>query len=296
MAMVKAILSLAVSVAVLVDSATATSYTVGGSGRGWDSSTDLHAWASLQTFLVGDALIFNYPPNHDVVEVSKTDYDACRGSNPLESHTGGNTVVPLTSPSNRYFICGTMGHCSHGMKVEIHTLAASALSPENSPLASPSSMPPVTLSSRSPESGALAPVTLSPAPAPAPIDALQSKSGTFAPRSSPAPMEDDALQCSPSPEIGDLMPVTLSPAPAPIDAPRSSPAPMDDDDALESSPTLGSGAVQSPLGSSDGSFRVVPSAKSLENSAPPSYPAARIDALIQCLVGFGFTMVMLHTL
>ncbi|KAI4322573.1 hypothetical protein L6164_022251 [Bauhinia variegata] len=126
----------ALLVAILVKLAMATNRIVGGPNGGWDTNSNLQAWASSQNLLVGDNLVFQYPPNHDVVEVSKADYDSCRPSNPIQSYNGGATSIPLSSPGKRYFICGTLGHCSQGMKVEIDTLASAASSA--SPAASPS--------------------------------------------------------------------------------------------------------------------------------------------------------------
>lgn len=94
--------------------------------------------------------VFQYPPNHDVVEVTKADYDSCQPTNPIQSYNDGATTIPLTSPGQRYFICGTIGHCSQGMKVEVNTLATAttsatpAASPEDSttsPAESPEEIP-----------------------------------------------------------------------------------------------------------------------------------------------------------
>ena len=81
--------------------------------------------------------VFQYPPNHNVVEVKKADYDSCQPTNPIQSYSDGTTNIPLTSPGKRYFICGKIGHCSQGMKVEIDTLA-SASATSDSPAESPS--------------------------------------------------------------------------------------------------------------------------------------------------------------
>ncbi|KAG6657840.1 hypothetical protein CIPAW_04G118500 [Carya illinoinensis] len=124
----------------LIKLAMAVNYTAGGQTGGWDTTTNLQTWASSQSFLVGDNLIFLYAPNHDLLEVSKTDYDSCQASNPIQSYSGGTTTIPLSSPGKKYFICGTLGHCSQGMKVEIDTLAGSA-----SAAASPSANPPASL-------------------------------------------------------------------------------------------------------------------------------------------------------
>ncbi|OIW09241.1 hypothetical protein TanjilG_26454 [Lupinus angustifolius] len=139
-------------VAILIKLAIATNHIVGGPNGGWDANSDLQTWASSIPFSVGDNLIFQYPPNHDVVEVSKADYESCQPSNPIQSYNDGTTTIPLTSSGKRYFICGTIGHCSQGMKVEIDTLdsATSSASPEPSP--SPAFSPDVsTIPSSAPE-------------------------------------------------------------------------------------------------------------------------------------------------
>ncbi|XP_041003966.1 uclacyanin 1 [Juglans microcarpa x Juglans regia] len=184
MAMLRTLMSLAIS-GMLIKLAMAASYTVGGLNGGWDTTTNLQTWASSQSFVVGDNLIFQYAPNHDVVEVSKADYDSCQANNPIQSYNGGTTTIPLSSPGSRYFVCGTLGHCSQGMKVEIDTLAASAPT-----TASPPAIPPASS------------VTLVPTPAP--------ESST----SSPAPV--------PAPESTSPQLLTPSPSDSPLGSPASS--------------------------------------------------------------------------
>ncbi|GLT96559.1 hypothetical protein SLE2022_141710 [Rubroshorea leprosula] len=138
--------------ALLMQLAVATNYTVGGPSGGWDTSSDLQTWASSQTFSAGDNLIFQYTPNHDVLEVTKSDYNNCQSSNALQSYNDGNTIIPLTSVGKRYFICGTIGHCLQGMKVEIDTLATSSLSPSESPIPVDAVIPPLPSESKSPSS------------------------------------------------------------------------------------------------------------------------------------------------
>ncbi|XP_063948297.1 uclacyanin 1 [Daucus carota subsp. sativus] len=135
------------SVAVMLHNlALATEHTVGDRG-GWDTTSNLQVWASSNIFLAGDGLsftriglfnlltspptqlsgrkerYFDYKPNHNVLEVSKQDFDACRNSKPIHKYSGGKTSIHLGSAGTRYFICGTSGHCSQGMKVEINTFA-----------------------------------------------------------------------------------------------------------------------------------------------------------------------------
>ncbi|XP_031473403.1 mavicyanin-like [Nymphaea colorata] len=113
-----------VIMAVLINMGECTNHTVGAPTGNWDMSTSLQAWASFQAFHPGDTLIFRYVAIvHDVVEVPKSDFDACQVTNPLSSHNDGDTAIPLTTIGKRYFICGVPGHCNLGMKVEIETVA-----------------------------------------------------------------------------------------------------------------------------------------------------------------------------
>ncbi|GMI88441.1 hypothetical protein HRI_002513400 [Hibiscus trionum] len=183
-----------VCLAMLVQLAMAATHTVGGANGGWDSSTDVQTWVASHKFSVGDNLLFQYTPNHDVLEVTKADYDSCQTSSPLGTYSDGNTLVPLTSPGKRYFICGTIGHCSQGMKIEINTLATS---PSIPPSASP------------------APKT-SPSPAKTPESTAGSPSSTLSPETSPSATPS----VSPAPEMSPL--TTKTPESAPV-----SPSPAD---------------------------------------------------------------------
>ncbi|KAM3698206.1 hypothetical protein ACB098_06G171400 [Castanea mollissima] len=184
--MLRTLMSLAIS-AMLINLAMAANYTVGGPNGGWDTSTNIQTWASSQTFLVGDNLIFQYAPSHDVVEVPKADYDSCQASNPIQSYSGGTTTIPLSSPGKRYFICGTTGHCSQGMKVQINTLATSA-----PPTPSPTIQPPTS---------EVTPLVPTPAPeesdAPSPTQTPAESTPTVLPPSpSDSSSEDPALSPS----------------------------------------------------------------------------------------------------
>ncbi|KAJ0434024.1 putative Phytocyanin domain, cupredoxin [Helianthus annuus] len=65
----------------------ATDYTVGSPSGGWDTTTDLGSWSSSQTFTVGDNLDFQFGPTHDVVEVTKDNYDSCGTGNAISTTT-----------------------------------------------------------------------------------------------------------------------------------------------------------------------------------------------------------------
>ncbi|CAH8380859.1 unnamed protein product [Eruca vesicaria subsp. sativa] len=107
----------------LIGLAVATDHTIGGPS-GWTVGTNLVTWAAGQTFSVGDNLaVFAYPSAfHDVVEVTKPEFDSCQAVKPLITFANGNSIVPLTTPGKRYFICGMPGHCAQGMKLEVNVL------------------------------------------------------------------------------------------------------------------------------------------------------------------------------
>ncbi|XP_021297686.1 uclacyanin 1 [Herrania umbratica] len=203
MAVLRTLVGLAAT-AMLIQLAMAANHTVGGPSGSWDSSTDLQTWVASQKFVVGDNLIFQYTPNHDVLEVGKTDYDSCQTSSPIQTYNNGNTVISLSSPGKRYFICGTAGHCSQGMQIEIDTLATST--------------PPVTSPSTPPAA--------SPAPETSPSPAKSPKSAPGTP-SSPDVPSTGSPGTSPSPS-------GLSPRPSTSSADRGS---------FQTSLTLGFGLV-----------------------------------------------------
>ncbi|KAL5581344.1 hypothetical protein UlMin_013786 [Ulmus minor] len=135
-------------VALITKEALAAQLLVGGS-QGWETTTDLDSWASGQTFKVGDQLVFKYSSGlHSVVELANEDaYKNCDLGTSLDSKNTGNDVLKLNKPGTRYFACGTLGHCSEGMKVKIKVVAGNASS---SPASSSSSPP--SSSSSSPSS------------------------------------------------------------------------------------------------------------------------------------------------
>ena len=47
--------------------------------------------------------VFAYPSAfHDVVEVTKPEYDSCQAVKPLITFANGNSIVPLTTPGKRF--------------------------------------------------------------------------------------------------------------------------------------------------------------------------------------------------
>ncbi|KAK8482197.1 hypothetical protein V6N13_079412 [Hibiscus sabdariffa] len=98
--------------------ALAVQYTVGDSS-GWSNTVNYQGWVQGKTFTTGDTLY----------EVSQSDYDNCNSGNALSTHSDGNTVITLSSPGSRYFICPTIGHCASGMKLAVNVVAAGGNSP-----------------------------------------------------------------------------------------------------------------------------------------------------------------------
>jgi Plastocyanin-like domain len=84
--------------------------------------------------------VFSYAPTHDVWEVTKSDYEACTSSSPLNKYSGGNTVVAFTETGSKYFYCSIPGHCSRGMKLEV--LVVSSSEPNSPPSPSADISPP----------------------------------------------------------------------------------------------------------------------------------------------------------
>ena len=139
MAAMRTILLVVAAMAVL-STASAAIYNVGEPGGAWDLSTNYDTWASSRNFQTSDQIVFKYSPQaHDVLEVSKADYDSCSTANPVTTFNSGNDVVTLTATGTRYFICGFPGHCAGGMKVKIDVIpgsSSSAPAPANGPSAS----------------------------------------------------------------------------------------------------------------------------------------------------------------
>ncbi|KAF0894371.1 hypothetical protein E2562_038488 [Oryza meyeriana var. granulata] len=108
--------------------ANAKDYTVGDS-LGWTTGVDYTAWAKGKIFNIGDTLSFQYNgAGHSVEEVSAADHSSCSASNSLRSYKDGTTIITLTKPGTRYFICGTTGHCASGMKLTVTVASLSGSS------------------------------------------------------------------------------------------------------------------------------------------------------------------------
>ncbi|TVU43433.1 hypothetical protein EJB05_09906 [Eragrostis curvula] len=140
----RALLFVVVAVAAVLGTAQGASYTVGAPAGSWDLRTNYANWASSITFRAGDQLVFKYASGaHDVLEVSKADYDSCSGSSPRATFQTGDDTVSLPAAGTRYFICGVPGHCAAGMKLAVKVEAATSTGPNPAaPSPRPVAMPP----------------------------------------------------------------------------------------------------------------------------------------------------------
>ncbi|KAL4564014.1 hypothetical protein LXL04_028063 [Taraxacum kok-saghyz] len=96
-----------------------------GDGLGWTipsgGAVAYHTWASLQTFNVGDLLVFTFTDGeHDVAEISAAAFGTCTATNPISLATNGPATLTLTTPGTHYYICTFRSHCQIGQKLAIN--------------------------------------------------------------------------------------------------------------------------------------------------------------------------------
>ncbi|CAK9326182.1 unnamed protein product [Citrullus colocynthis] len=139
--MKRAVFVMIAAVAVMEEKVLADQRHMVGGSQGWEESVDFDSWASAQTFKVGDQIVFKYNSGlHSVVELpDESSYKNCDIGNAIESKSSGNDAIKLTKSGTRYFACGTIGHCSQGMKVKIKIATGTASSTPSSPSSSSSS-------------------------------------------------------------------------------------------------------------------------------------------------------------
>ncbi|KAJ3678347.1 hypothetical protein LUZ60_002150 [Juncus effusus] len=119
-AMVYKILLAIMTIATIAQLTSATLYI-----ESWDLQTNYTKWAASHTFLTGDTITLSYSPSdHNVLEVTKSNYDSCTTTGPISTDTSGNTMINLTTTETRYFICGFSGHCSAGMKLQLDVVSS----------------------------------------------------------------------------------------------------------------------------------------------------------------------------
>ncbi|XP_073060124.1 early nodulin-like protein 14 [Primulina eburnea] len=106
----------------------AREFVVGGNKKKWEvpsSSDEFNKWAGKIRFQIGDSIVLKYDSKTDsVLEVTEENYKNCNKSNPIESHSDGNTKFTLDKGGPFFFISGAEGHCEKGQKLEIKVLSA----------------------------------------------------------------------------------------------------------------------------------------------------------------------------
>ncbi|XP_010440631.1 PREDICTED: lamin-like protein [Camelina sativa] len=111
---------LAFLVAVPVPEVTAKKYLVGDK-KFWNPNVNYAAWVQGKHFYLGDWLYFVfYRDQHNILEVSKADYERCISDHPLRNYTrgAGRDIVPLNE-TRAYYLLDGRGGCFHGMKLSV---------------------------------------------------------------------------------------------------------------------------------------------------------------------------------
>ncbi|KAL3745165.1 hypothetical protein ACJRO7_014297 [Eucalyptus globulus] len=189
-----------------------------GDVMGWtipaSGAAAYQAWASSNTFEVGDILVFNFNNGaQDVAEVTETAFGACDGANPLSISTVPPARIALTTAGQHFFICTVPGHCSSGQKVAINVTTAS---PSATPPPPSSSAAPL-LKAATPSPSASTPTSSATTPTPSP-SASTSSSSTVSPRSGTVTPTPSTVSLPPK----AATPFSATPLPSSTAAPPSS--------------------------------------------------------------------------
>ncbi|KAL3644870.1 hypothetical protein CASFOL_010050 [Castilleja foliolosa] len=131
-----------------------------GDNAGWTiiGNVDYNTWASSKTFQIGDTLMFEYDRRfHNVLQVSRSDFHSCNAAAPISTYATGNDSIVIRNPGHYYYICGFVGHCQAGQKVDIRVPRSHR--PAIVPISSPVQVPQGT---EGPEPSPAGPVAPSP--------------------------------------------------------------------------------------------------------------------------------------
>ncbi|XP_058103587.1 mavicyanin-like [Magnolia sinica] len=108
---------------VLIGSAIATEHQVGDKA-GWTlppNPSFYEEWAKTKKFVVGDVLVFEYKTSvHNVLEVTKDDFDSCTQFKPIAMYYKSPTKITLKEPGQHFFYCGVGIHCEGAQKLVIN--------------------------------------------------------------------------------------------------------------------------------------------------------------------------------
>lgn len=131
-----AILAIAVA-AILQLTAAQTTHTV-GDALGWlvppGGAVTYTVWAELQTFTVGDILVFNFGDgDQDVAKVTKEAFKTCNSTDPISLKTKSPANFTLDTIGEYYFIGTKDEHCKLGQKLAINVTSYPGPSPSPAP-------------------------------------------------------------------------------------------------------------------------------------------------------------------
>ena len=76
--------------------------------------------------------MFIYTPTHDVIEVNEANFATCETRSPIAAYNDGETLINMTKPGPRYFVCGRSNHCTMGLKVRVQVLDIPKIHPNTS--------------------------------------------------------------------------------------------------------------------------------------------------------------------
>ncbi|KAI6679345.1 hypothetical protein NL676_033226 [Syzygium grande] len=122
------------AVAALLQTSAAQTVHVVGDGLGWlvppGGKIAYETWADMQTFVVGDVLVFDFTTGEqDVARVTKEAFGSCNSTSPIFLDTTGPFNYTLDAAGEYYFI-GTMDtHCYLGQKLAINVSASAGPTP-----------------------------------------------------------------------------------------------------------------------------------------------------------------------
>ncbi|KAJ6854915.1 mavicyanin [Populus alba x Populus x berolinensis] len=92
-----------------------------GDDQGWTINFN-YTRASGKVFHVGDTLVFNYKPPHNLFKVDGAGFKDCAATG--EPIASGNDIITVSSPGKKWYICGYGKHCSElGQKLVINVEA-----------------------------------------------------------------------------------------------------------------------------------------------------------------------------
>ncbi|KAL3523690.1 hypothetical protein ACH5RR_016524 [Cinchona calisaya] len=78
---------------------------------------------------------------HDVMQVSRREYESCSADHPFKIFKDGPASVTLVEEGVFYFICSVANYCSLGQKLSVAVVHHEENSPNSAPISSPRPAP-----------------------------------------------------------------------------------------------------------------------------------------------------------